>query len=101
MSSPLLVENGLKANIPTTLLFCHVVIRLDTSISEQDFWDGVESSSPVVEFHWISIRQEDNNVRKQTPLVELKFLSRSLPPHIYIFKAVTKVEPSITDIDVI
>jgi len=56
MSSPLLVENGLKASIPITLLFCHGVIRLDTYISEQDFWDSVESSSPILEFRRISVR---------------------------------------------
>jgi len=37
-------DHSLKASIPTTLLFCHEVIRLDTSISEEEFCDRVKST---------------------------------------------------------
>jgi len=94
LNSPSLIESGLKASIPSTLLFCHGVIRLDIFIFEKEFWEGAEFLTPILEFRRISVRCEDN-VLKSIPLIELKFRSSIIPSQINIFKIITKVEPSI------
>lgn len=88
------ILHGLKASTFTTLLFCHGVVWLDTSISEEKFWEGAESFTSILEFRHILVRREVN-VFKPIPLVELKFRSSILPSQIHIFKVITRVEPSI------
>jgi len=50
ISSPILVTNNLVANIPSSLLYCFGVIRLDVNITDKDFWEGHESPSKIVSF---------------------------------------------------
>jgi hypothetical protein len=93
ISSPLLESNGFKATIPNSLLFCFGVIKLDNSISEDDFWDGLESQSKVLSFRRINVKRDGSSIPSR--FVELKFLASSLPKKISIFKVLFHVQPSV------
>jgi len=93
LSSPKLAEYGYKATIPSTLIYSFGIIYLDTSIKEDDFWEGIESNSNITSFKRISIFK--NGVHSPTRIVELKFKTPILPKLITIFKVIFKVSPSI------
>jgi len=83
---------GLRTYIPSTLVYSYGIINLDISVSEDDFWEGLESSAKVVNFRHISTNQHGN---PPTPIrmVELKFLLPALPENVFIYKVIFKVSP--------
>jgi len=85
---------GFTAYIPSTLIYSLGIIRLDQSISESDFFDGLDSDHCVASFRRIIPRQANDSMRTFN-LVELKFSSPSLPDFISIYKVRIKVSPSI------
>ncbi|XP_050540378.1 uncharacterized protein LOC126905023 [Daktulosphaira vitifoliae] len=93
LTSPSLSEHGYSANIPSTLLYSIGIIRLDKSISEEDFWEGYECSVKVISFRLINIKKD--NILVSSNLVELKFLSATLPQKLSIYKVIFDVSPSI------
>lgn len=94
LESKLLAPLGLKALIPASLIYSFGVIRLDTTISESEFFEGLECKYPVISFRRISSRVEDNSL-VPSRLVELKFLSSKLPDRITVFKVFLPVSPSV------
>lgn len=93
LESPLLQENKLSAYIPSTLIFSHGIIKLDTAFPVEDFWDGIKSEFEIVAFKRISTNKDG----KITPtrIVELKFLSCKIPKCISIYNMLFEVSPSI------
>ncbi|XP_050547326.1 uncharacterized protein LOC126909010 [Daktulosphaira vitifoliae] len=94
LNSNLLTGMNLKASIPSTLIYSHGIIRLETSTTEEEFWEGIESPVPIIGFRRI-VTKRDSNTPTQTNLVELKFLSSKLPEKLLIFKVIFTVSPSI------
>lgn len=93
LESPLLSELNLSAYIPSTLIFSHGIIKLDTSLPEEDFWEGLKCDAPVIAFKRISTNRDGTST--PTRIVELKFLSRNIPKNISIFNVLFDVSPSI------
>lgn len=93
LGSPLLTEHKLSAYIPSTLIFSHGIIKLDTSLPEEDFWEGLKSDVPVVAFKRISANRDGSLT--PTRLVELRFLSQKIPQNISIFNVRFEVSPSV------
>jgi len=94
LTSTSLAEHGYTASIPHTLLYCIGVIRLDKSISEEDFWEGHECSAKVISFRRINIKNNENSLIASN-LVELKFFSPTLPQKLSIYKVLFDIAPSI------
>jgi len=94
LSSSILPTSGLKATIPASLIYSYGVIRMDCSISETEFFEGLESNIPIESFRRIPTRQEDGSMTP-SKLVELKFQSPKLPERIAIFKVLFMVRPSV------
>jgi hypothetical protein len=90
-----LKSNGLTNFIPSTLVYSLDVIRLDQLISESDFFDGLDPDHCVASFSRIIPHQANDSMRTFFNLVELKFLSPSIPDFISIYKVRIKVSPSI------
>ena len=93
LESPLLSEHNLSAYIPSTLIFSHGIIKLDTSLPEEDFWEGLKCDVPVIAFKRISVTRD--GTLTPTRIVELRFLSRNIPQNISIFNVIFDVSPSI------
>lgn len=93
LESPLLSEHNLSAFIPSTLIFSHGIIKLDTSLPEEDFWEGLKCDVPVIAFKRISVNRD--GTLTPTRLVELRFLSPNIPQSILIFNVILDVSPSI------
>lgn len=93
LESPLLTEHNLSAYIPSTLIYSHGIIKLDTSIPEEDFWEGLKCDVPVIAFKRISANRDGTPT--PTRIVELRFLSRNIPQNISIFNILFNVSPSI------
>lgn len=93
LSSSWLPDNKYAASIPRSLIYSLGVIRLDLSVSEEDFWEGVECCCKVVEYRRINVKRD--NVPVPSKLVELKFLSPRLPDKLNIFKVIHEISPSI------
>lgn len=85
---------GLQAYIPSTLVYSFGVINLDVSFPEEDFWHGLESNIQIVNFRRIP-SSINGSPPSPSKLVELKFLSPTLPEKISIYKVLFKVSPSI------
>lgn len=94
LTSRVLSDLNLKASIPASLVYSFGVIRLDHSISESEFFEGLQSDVHVVSFRRISTRQNDGSLLP-SKLVELKFLSSTLPTRLSVFKVYMTVSPSI------
>lgn len=93
LNSNVLSANEFSATIPSTLLFSYGVIKLDSSITENDFWEGVSSSIPIDKFKRIVIKKDGSFV--STRIVELKFTASKIPDHITIFNMIFEVNPSV------
>jgi len=93
LESPILQENKLSAYIPSTLIFSHGIIKLDTAFPVEDFWDGIKSEIEIVAFKRISTNKDGNIT--PTRIVELKFLSSKIPKYISIYNMLFEVSPSI------
>ena len=93
LKSPLLSDNNLSAYIPSTLIYSHGIIKLDTSFPEEDFWEGQVSDVPIKAFKRIIVNRDG----KLTPtrIVELKFLATKIPVNISIFNIIFEVSPSV------
>lgn len=94
LSSSMLLDLNLKALIPASLVYSFGVIRLDHSISESEFFEGLESEVHIANFRRISTRQNDGSL-SPSKLVELKFLSSTLPTRLSVFKVFMSIAPSI------
>lgn len=66
---------------------------MDTSVPEEDLWEGLKSECEVISFKRITIKKDD--VVVPTRIVELKFLSPKLPRHISIYNMIFTVTPSV------
>ncbi|KAL4119464.1 hypothetical protein QTP88_012271 [Uroleucon formosanum] len=93
LDSPLLSVHNLSAYIPSTLIFSHGIIKLDTRFPEEEFREGLNCCVPVIEFKRISSNRD--GIRTPTRIVELKFLSPKIPPNLSIFNMLFDVSPSI------
>jgi len=82
LTSPL--QNiSFAAYIPSTLIYSYSIIRVDTSLSEEEFWDGLNKEVRVISFKRISTKKD--GVLIPTRIVELKFLSaKYLTRHLFI-----------------
>jgi hypothetical protein len=91
LDSPLLAKHKLSAYIPSTLIFSYGIIKLDTSLSEQDFLEGAKCVVPIIGFKRIAVHRDD----KLTPtrIVEIKFLSTKIPNSLLIFNVLFVVSP--------
>lgn len=67
---------GFTPYIPSTLIYSYGFIRVDTSLIEADFWDGLNNSVRAIAFIRISTKKD--NVLSLTRVVEIKFLSKTL-----------------------
>jgi len=88
ISSEQLKSNGYTYLIPSSLLYCFSVIRLN-DVSEEDFWGGCESPVKPLSFRRISVKKYEKLI--PTRFVEIKFQSSSLPKKISIFKVLFDV----------
>lgn len=93
LESPLLQENKLTAYIPSTLIFSHGIIKLDTAFPVKDFWDSIKSEFEIVAFKRIATNKDGNITPSR--IVELKFLSCKIPKYISMYNMLFKVSPSI------
>lgn len=93
LNSKIPSDNGFQVNIPVSLIFSYGVIKLDNTVSETEFFEGLHSPVPVDSFKRISIKKEGNII--QTRTVELKFIATKIPPVISLFNMLFEVNPSI------
>jgi len=93
LNSKSLSDHGFKASIPSSLIYSYGVIKLDVSISEEEFWEELQSTVPVEGFKGISIKKD--GIIVQTRIVEIKFLSPKLPKTISLYNMLFEVNPSI------
>jgi len=92
----LLHNIGYTVYIPSTLIFSHGVIKVDTFFPEKYFWDGLKTEVQVISFKRISTKK-DGTVTP-TKVVELKFLSPKIPESIsinYVIFTVSLFETSV------
>lgn len=85
--------NGFSVTIPSNLIFSYGVIKLENSVSEEEFREGLQSPVPIAAFKRISIKKDD--VIIQTRTVELKFVAPKIPSVISLFNMLYDVKPSI------
>lgn len=93
LDSSLLSEHKLSAYIPSTLIFSHGIIKLDTHLLEEEFREGLNCCVPVIAFKRISTNRD--GILTPTRIVELKFLSPKIPSSLSIFNMLFDVSPSI------
>ena len=93
LKSAFLSDHGFSASIPSNLIYSFGVIKFDIDLSEEDFREGLSSLFPIESFRRITVNKD--GVITPTRLVELKFISPNLPPHITVFNMIFKVTPSI------
>jgi len=74
LTSPLLTNIGFTAYIPSTLIYSFGIMRGDSSLTEEDFWDGFNNTVRAIAFKRISIKKD--NVLIPTRVIEIK----SYPP---------------------
>ncbi|KAL4132407.1 hypothetical protein QTP88_009561 [Uroleucon formosanum] len=93
LSSNQLNVNGFFVTIPSNFIFSYGIIKLENSISEKEFREGLQSPVPIAAFKRISIKKYD--VIIQTRTVELKFVAPKIPSVISLFNMLYDVKPSI------
>lgn len=93
LKSDILEKKGFSASIPSTLIFSFGIIKLDISVPEQDFWEGVKSPIPILSFKRIFVKKDGKST--PTRLVELKFLASKIPDQLSIFNMLFNIKPSI------
>ncbi|XP_060847575.1 uncharacterized protein LOC132927134 [Rhopalosiphum padi] len=93
LTSPLLANIGFTAYIPSTLIYSFGIIRVDSSLTEEDFWEGLDNTVRAIAFKRISIKK--NNVLTPTRVVEIKFLSPKIPDAVSIYNVIFKISPSV------
>jgi len=93
LTSSLLANIGFTAYIPSTLIYSFGIIRVDSSLTEEDFWDGLNNTVRAIAFKRISIKKD--NVLIPTRVVEIKFLSPKIPDAISIYNVIFKISPSV------
>lgn len=93
LSSTDLHTMGLEAYIPSTLVYSFGIINLNISFLEEDFWEALESIAKIVTFRRITTNI--NGSPSPSRMVELRFLSPTLPENVAIYKVLFKVLPSI------
>lgn len=93
LDSPLLAEHKLSAYIPSTLIFSYGVIKLDTSLSEEDFLEGAKCTVPIIGFKRIVVHRDGKLTT--TRIVEIKFLSTKIPKSLSIYNVLFDVSPSV------
>jgi len=93
VTSPLLGSNRFKESIPNTLLYCFGVIKLDNVVSEDEFWEGLESQVKVLSFRRTNIKKDGISIPSH--FVELKFFATSFPKKISIFKVSLDVQSGV------
>ncbi|KAL4143030.1 hypothetical protein QTP88_005406 [Uroleucon formosanum] len=93
LNSNILNVNNYNAIIPSTLIFSYGIIKLDTTVSETEFFEGVRSSVKIDAFKRISIKKDDKIV--QTRIVEFKFVAPKIPSIISVFNMIFDVKPSV------
>ncbi|KAL4107235.1 hypothetical protein QTP88_017618 [Uroleucon formosanum] len=59
LTSPLLANIGFTAYIPSTLIYSFRIIRVDSSLSEEDFWEGLDNTVRAIAFKRISIKKDN------------------------------------------
>jgi hypothetical protein len=93
LNSNILKDNYYNAIIPSTLIFSYGILKLDTTVSEAEFLEGVRSSDKIDAFKHISIKKDDKII--QTRIVELKFVASKIPSLISVFNMIFDVKPSV------
>jgi len=93
IESTLLADHNLSAYIPSTLIFSHGIIKLDTSFPEEDFWEGIKCDVPIIGFKRIAVNRDGNLT--STRIVEIKFLSTKIPRSLSVFNVIFDVSPSV------
>ncbi|KAL4084799.1 hypothetical protein QTP88_027701 [Uroleucon formosanum] len=93
LSSNQLNVNGFFVTTPTNLIFSYGIIKLENSVSEEEFREGLQSLVPIAAFKRITIKKDD--VIIQTRTVELKFVAPKIPSVISLFNMLYNVKPSI------
>jgi hypothetical protein len=58
LESTFFVEHKLSAYIPSTLIFSHGIIKLDTSKPEEDFWESILCDVPTIGFKRIAVNRQ-------------------------------------------
>ncbi|KAL4149726.1 hypothetical protein QTP88_003602 [Uroleucon formosanum] len=86
LNSNILNKNNYNAIIPSTLIFSYGIIKLDTTVSEAEFFEGGRSSVKIDAFKRISIKKDDKII--QTRIVELKFVASKIPSIISVFNMI-------------
>lgn len=66
---------------------------MDSSIPEEDFWDGLKCDIPIIAFKHISINRDDNSL--PTRIVELKFLANKIPIWLSIYNIIFEISSSV------
>ncbi|KAL4143953.1 hypothetical protein QTP88_006201 [Uroleucon formosanum] len=74
LESPLLSEHNLSAYIPSTLILSHGIIKLDTSLREEDFWEGLKCDVPVIAFKRISVNRDGTLTPTRIEVLNIKNL---------------------------
>jgi len=93
-SSKDILALGLRVYISSTLIYSFGIINLDTSFSDDDFWEGLKFSVKVINFRRVLISQ--NGLPPiPTKMVALKFLFPTLLGRIFVYKVLFKISPSI------
>lgn len=80
-------------NIPSTLIFSYGIIKWEKTISENEFWERLQSSVPIVTFKRISINKDRCTIQTQT--VQFKFVASKISSVITLFSLLHEVKPSI------
>lgn len=69
------------------------MIILESSVSEEEFWQGLQTPVLDKSFKRISIKKKENVIH--THIFKLKFLIPKLPNNISLFNMLFEVNPSI------
>ena len=82
-----------NTNISSTLIYTFGIIRVDSSLTEEDFREGLDNTVRAVAFKCISIKKD--NIPTPTRVVEIKFLSPKIPDTVSIYNVIFKISPSV------
>lgn len=93
LDSPLLAEHKLSAYIPSTLIISYGVVKLETSLSEENFLEGAKCVVPIIGFKRIVVHRDGKLTT--SCIVEIQFLSTKIPKSLSIYNVLFDVSPSV------
>ena len=93
LNSSLLANIGFIAYIPSTLIYSFGIIRVDSSLTEEDFSKGLDNTVRAVAYKRISVKKD--NIPTPSRVVEIKFLSPKIPDTVSIYNVIFKISPSV------